>query len=69
MLTNDRFHDLRKLECVERNRGCMPEESIEPLLTGVVSDQTTEQLSGALKPVEAAIGAYVKAHIEASPEG
>ena len=68
MFTNDRFNDLRKLEGVERNRGCIPEEPIAPLLTGVVSDQTTEQLSGALKPVEAAIGAYVKAHIEASPK-
>jgi uncharacterized protein YecT (DUF1311 family) len=39
-----------------------------PLLAGLVSGQTPEQLSAALKPVDAAIMAYAKSHAESSPK-
>ena len=68
MLTNDRTNDLRMLQNVERNRGCIPEESIAPLLAGMISGQTLEQLSAALKPVDEAIQVYAKSHAESSPK-
>ena len=43
MLTNDRTNDLRMLQNVERNRGCIPEESIAPLLAGMISGQTLDK--------------------------
>ena len=67
MLTNERTNDLRRMQNVERNRGCVPEESIAPMLEGVVTGLTPEQLSAALKPVDAAINAYAKAHAESAP--
>jgi hypothetical protein len=68
MLTNERSSELRRLQNVERNRGCIPEESIAPLLAGLVSGQTPEQLTAALKPVDAAVFAYAKSHAESSPK-
>jgi uncharacterized protein YecT (DUF1311 family) len=67
MITNEREMDLRRLENIERNRGCELEESIEPLLVRYVSGLPADQLEAALKPVDAAIGAYAKAHAKASP--
>jgi uncharacterized protein YecT (DUF1311 family) len=67
MITNERTQDLRRMQNVERNRGCIPEESIEPILESVVTGMTPEQLATALKPVDAAINAYAKAHAESAP--
>ena len=67
MLTSERTNELRKMQNVERNRGCAPEESIAPLLEGVVTGLSAEQLTMALKPVDATIAAYAKAHAEAAP--
>ncbi len=66
-LSNERESDLRHLENIERNRGCETEESIEPLLARYVTGLTPDQLDAALKPVDAAIAAYAKAHAAASP--
>lgn len=66
-ITNERNSDLHRLQTVERNRGCIPEESIAPMLEGVVTGLTPDQLYTALKPVDAAINAYVKAHAESAP--
>ncbi len=67
MMTNERESDLRRLQNVERNRGCVPEESIEPLLVRYVTGLTSDQLDAAVKPVDAAIHAYAKAHGETEP--
>jgi len=67
MITNERESELRRLENVERNRGCVPEESIEPLLVRYVTGLTADQLDAALKPVDAAIRTYAKAHAEVEP--
>ncbi len=67
MITNERESELRRLQNAERNRGCVPEESIEPLLVRDVTGLTADQLDPALKPVDAAIRAYAKAHAEAEP--
>jgi uncharacterized protein YecT (DUF1311 family) len=67
MLTNERSQDLRRIQNVERNRGCMPEESIEPQLERAVTGMTPEQLATAVKPLDAAINAYAKAHAQAAP--
>jgi uncharacterized protein YecT (DUF1311 family) len=66
-LTNERTQDLRRIQTVERNRGCMPEESIEPMLERVVTGMTPEQLTAAVRPLDAAIDAYAKAHAAAAP--
>jgi uncharacterized protein YecT (DUF1311 family) len=67
MITNERDSELRRLVNIERNRGCVPEESIEPLLVRYITGLTADQLDAALKPVDAAIRAYAKAHAEAEP--
>jgi uncharacterized protein YecT (DUF1311 family) len=67
MITNERESELRRLVNIERNRGCVPEESIEPLLVRNVTGLTADQLDAALRPVDAAIRAYAKAHAEAEP--
>ena len=67
MITNERSSDLRRMQNVERNRGCIPEESIAPMLQGIVTGLAPDQLSAALKPVNAAINAYAKAHAESAP--
>jgi uncharacterized protein YecT (DUF1311 family) len=67
MITNERATDLVRLENIERNRGCMPEESIEPLLVRYVKGLSADQLEAMLKPVDAAILAYDKAHAQAEP--
>ncbi len=67
MLTNERTSDLRRIQNVERNRGCMPVESIESVLERVVTGMTPEQLSAAVKPLDLAMNAYAKAHAEAAP--
>ncbi|MGB7267147.1 MAG: lysozyme inhibitor LprI family protein [Terracidiphilus sp.] len=67
MLTNERDSELRRLQNVERNRGCVPEESIEPLIARFVTGLTSDQLDASLKPVDAAIRAYAKAHAESEP--
>ena len=48
------------------NRAAGPAE-LEPLLEKIVYRHVARELSTALQPVEAAIGAYAKAHAEASP--
>jgi uncharacterized protein YecT (DUF1311 family) len=67
MITNERESDLRRLQNVERNRGCIPEESIEPLLVRFVTGLTSDQLDAAVKPVDAAIHAYAIAHGDSVP--
>ena len=67
MITNERESELRRLQNAERNRGCVPEESIEPLLVRYVTGLTADQLDAALKPVDAAIRDYAKAHADAEP--
>jgi uncharacterized protein YecT (DUF1311 family) len=67
MITNERESELRRLENAERNRGCVPEESIEPLLVRYVTGLTADQLDAAVKPVNAAIRDYAKAHADAEP--
>jgi uncharacterized protein YecT (DUF1311 family) len=67
MLTSERTQDMRRMQTVERNRGCIVEESIEPMLEQTVTGMTPEQLAAAVKPVDAAIGLYVKAHEAAAP--
>ena len=67
MITNERESELRRLVNIERNRGCVPEESIEPLLVRDVTGFTADQLDAALRPVDAAIRAYAKAHADAEP--
>jgi uncharacterized protein YecT (DUF1311 family) len=67
MITNEREAELRRLQNVERNRGCVPEESIEPLIVRYVTGLTADQLDAALKPVDASIRAYAKAHADAEP--
>lgn len=68
MLTNERNSDLRRLQNIERNRGCVPEESIAPMLANLVTGLSPEQFATAIKPVDATINAYAKAHAEASPK-
>lgn len=67
MITNERESELRRLQNAERNRGCVPEESIEPLLVRYVTGLTADQLDAALKPVDASIRDYAKAHADAEP--
>ena len=67
MITNERDSELRRLQNVERNRGCEPEQSIEPLLARYVPGLSAEQLDAAVKPVDNAIRAYAKARAEAEP--
>ena len=67
MITNQRESELRRLQNIEGNRGCVPEESIEPLLVRDITGLTADQLDAALKPVDAAIRAYAKARAEAEP--
>ena len=67
MITNEREMELRRLQNIERNRGCVPEESIEPLLVRYVTGLTADQLDAAVKPVDAAITAFDKAHAAAEP--
>jgi uncharacterized protein YecT (DUF1311 family) len=58
---------LRRLLNVERNRGCVPVESIEPMLVRYVTGMSADQLDAALKPVDAAISDYAKAHTNSEP--
>ena len=67
MMTNERSNDLRRYQNVERNRGCLPVESIAPMLEGAVTGLTPDQLTAALKPVDAAINAFARAHAESAP--
>jgi uncharacterized protein YecT (DUF1311 family) len=67
MLTNQRDSELRRLQNVERNRGCVPEESIAPMLVRYVTGMSADQFDAALKPVDAAISDYAKAHADAEP--
>lgn len=67
LITNDRESELRRIANVERNRGCAPVESIEPLLVRTVTGMTADQLDAAVKPVDAAIQTYVKAHQASAP--
>lgn len=67
MITSERANDLRRYQNVERNRGCIPEESIAPMLEGAVTGLTPDQLAAAIKPLDAAINAYAKAHAESAP--
>jgi uncharacterized protein YecT (DUF1311 family) len=67
MLTQQRSGQLEQIQNIERNRGCVPEESIEPLLAQYVAGLTADQLDAAAKPVDAAIRAYGAAHAESAP--
>ena len=49
-----------------QSRPMYPAE-LEPLIEKIVNGMTPDQLTAALAPVEAAIGAYTRAHAQASP--
>jgi uncharacterized protein YecT (DUF1311 family) len=66
-ITSERDSDIRRIQTVLRNRGCNLQESLVPLLAGMVPSMSEEQLATAAKPVETAIGDFVKAHAAASP--
>ena len=67
MLANERANDFQRMQNVERNRGCIPEESMEASIERLVPAQTPEQLTAALKPVDAAMNAYIRAHVADVP--
>jgi uncharacterized protein YecT (DUF1311 family) len=67
MLTQERTNQLEQIENIERNRGCVAEESIEPMLAQFVVNMNADQLDAAAKPVDAAIRAYGAAHADAEP--
>ncbi len=67
MLNQQRIGQLEQIQNIERNRGCMEEESIEPLLAQFVTAMSADQLDAAVKPVDAAIRAYAAAHAESEP--
>jgi uncharacterized protein YecT (DUF1311 family) len=66
-ITNERESELRRYLNIERNRGCVPVESIEPVLARYVTGMSPDQLDAAVKPIDAAIAAYAKAHAESEP--
>ncbi|MGD1108290.1 MAG: lysozyme inhibitor LprI family protein, partial [Terracidiphilus sp.] len=66
-ITNERDSELRRFQNIERNRGCVPEESIAPMLVRYVTGMSADQFDAALKPVDAAISDYAKAHADAEP--
>ena len=66
-ITNERDSELHRDLNVERTRGCVPEESIEPMLVRYVTGMSADQLDAAAKPIDAAIAAYAKAHAESEP--
>jgi len=66
-LANERANDLRKMQNVERNRGCIPEETMAASVERLVPAQSPEQLNAALKPVDAAMNAYIHAHVADQP--
>ncbi|MGD0798804.1 MAG: lysozyme inhibitor LprI family protein [Acidobacteriaceae bacterium] len=67
MLANERANELQRMQNVERNRGCIPVESMEASIERILPGQTPEQLSAALKPVDAAVNAYIAAHVADQP--
>ena len=67
MLANERASELQRMQNVERNRGCIPVESMEASIERLVPGQTPEQLSAALKPVDAAMNVYIQAHVADQP--
>jgi uncharacterized protein YecT (DUF1311 family) len=68
MLVNERAAELQRMQNVERNRGCVPEESMEASIERLVTGQTPEQLTAQLKPVDAAMNAYIRAHVADQPD-
>ena len=66
-ITSERDSDLRSIQNVLRIRGCTPMESIALQLTSVVTNISAPDLAIDVKPVDAAIAAYVKAHSESAP--
>jgi uncharacterized protein YecT (DUF1311 family) len=67
MLANERANDFQRMQNVERNRGCIPVESMEASIERILPGQTPEQLGAALKPVDAAVNAYIRAHVADQP--
>jgi uncharacterized protein YecT (DUF1311 family) len=67
MLASERAGELQRMENVERNRGCIPEEKMEASVERLVSGRTPEQLSATLKPVDTAMNAYIRAHVVDEP--
>lgn len=67
LLTNERDMDLRRMETMLKNRGCEVNESIGPQLAMLLTGLSAAQLAKAVKPVDAALAAYVKAHEESVP--
>jgi len=67
MLDQQRTGQLEQIQNIERNRGCVPEESIEPMLAQFVTGMTADQLDAAVKPVDVAIRAYAAAHAGSEP--
>ena len=67
MLASERVNDLHRMQNVERNRGCIPLESMEASIERLVPTQTPQQLTAALKPVDAALNAYIRARVADQP--
>jgi len=67
MLANERAGELQRMQIVMRNRGCIPEESMEASVERLLPGQTPEQLNAKLKPVDAAMNAYIRAHVAVQP--
>jgi uncharacterized protein YecT (DUF1311 family) len=67
MLANERAGELQRMQNVERNRGCIPIESMQASIERIVRGQTPEQLTAALKPVDSALNAYIQAHVADQP--
>ncbi len=68
LLTNERDLDLRRMQTVERNRGCLPEESLAPVIANFVPAMPAAELAATLVPVDAALTAYIQAHAESTPQ-
>lgn len=67
MLASERANELQRMKTVERNRGCIPTESMQASIERLVSGRTPEQLTASLKPVDAAMNTYIQAHVADEP--
>jgi uncharacterized protein YecT (DUF1311 family) len=67
MLASERAAEFQRMQNVERNRGCIPQETMIASVERLVPGQTTDQLSAALKPVDAAMNAYIQTHVADQP--
>ena len=68
MLASERASDLRRMQNVERNRGCIPAGVHGKLRSNAwFPVRPRSSWSAALKPVDASINAYIQAHVADQP--